>query len=377
LHFGRYAQIPEYTDPPGQAAWAFARYHLAPNRKVGEAALEAHQAGVPLGTFVLLLCHRSGAGVLHDEATADRLNYELRTRLEQLDKPSSLELFMHSNCLAGDERGIVEHTLAEGLSWKKSELERRIQRQQAADAGFAQACAEVAGDYQKQGKTEEAFRWFRTAAALGLAEGMRGAGFLLTGRPVTDEHTRNGVDFTRQGAEAGDAFAMINLAVFHARGLVVPRSTEQAQGWLDRAAATGHWAGLIEKGTALLRGSYEYPVSEAEGKRLLQEAVQTGHSDLLWRLARFYGEGFGLRKNLELSIRFAEAAFRQGNREAAKGLAGLYHRGYESIAPNEELARFWTIQSRVDTAFAMGPKLEDSPLLQRLWAIDPFALQVE
>ncbi len=366
LHFGRYAEIPPGSDPPGQAAWAFARYHLAPNRQVAEAAQQTHQAGVALGTFVLLLCHRSGVGVLHDEATADRLNYRLRTHLEQLEKPSTLELYMHSHCLAGDERGIVEHTLAEGLSWKQRERERRLQqRQQAADVGFAQACAELAGDYQRQGNTEQAFQWFRTAAALGLAEGMRGAGFLITNRPFTDEHTANGVEFARQGAEAGDAFAMINLAVFHDRGLGVEQSPAQAQHWMDGAACSGHWAGLLEKGMALLRGAYGYPVNEAEGKRLLQEAVQTGCSDLLWRLARFYGEGFGVKQNLQASIRFAEAAFRQGNREAARGLAGLYHRGHEGVAGNEELATFWTIQSRVDTAFSMGPKLEDSPLLQR------------
>jgi TPR repeat protein len=320
----------------------------------------------------------SGAGVLHDEATADRLNYELRTHLERRDDPSALELYMHSHCLAGDERGVVEHTLAEGLAWKKSELERRRrQRQQAADAGFAQACAEVAGDYQRAGDTQQAFRWFVSAAALGLAEGMRGAGFLITNRTVTDEHTPQGVDFARRAAEAGDAFAMINMAVFHERGLVVEQSLEQARRWLGRAAATGHWAGLLEEGVALLRGAYGYPVDEAEGKRLLQEAVRTGHADLLWRLARFYGEGFGVRQDLRLSVRFAEAAFRQGNREAAAGLAGLYSRGYGAVARDEELSAFWTIQSRVDTAFCVGPKPEDSALLRRLRAIDPFALRVE
>lgn len=378
LYLGRYSQIPRGREPRGQAAWAFARYHLAPNREVGEAARQAHLAGEPLGTFVLLLCHRSGAGVLHDEPTADRLNYELRTHLERRDQPTALELYMHGHCLDGDERGIVEHALDEGLSWKERELERRWQqRRRAAEVGVAQACAELASDYQRAGNTEEAFRWFRTAATLGLAEGMRGAGFLITNRPFTDEHTPAGVEFARQAAAAGDAFAMINLTVFHERGLVVERSSERARHWLDRAAAVGHWAGLLEKGLAVLRGSYAYPVNEVEGKQLLQEAVLTGHAETLWRLACFYREGIGVEPNPELSIRFAEASFRQGNREAAVGLAGLYERGCEGVAKDEELSRFWAIQSRVDTAFSLGPELEDSDLLQRIHAIDPFALRVE
>jgi hypothetical protein len=64
-------------------------------------------------------------------------------------------------------------------------------------------------------------------------------------------------------------------------------------------------------------------------------------------------------------------------REAAQGLAALYHRGYGSLARDEQLAAFWTIQSRVDTAFAMGPAVAALPHLERVRGIDPFALQVE
>ena len=56
---------------------------------------------------------------LYDEAAADRLNYQLRTHIEGIAAPSALERYLHSYWLAGDERGIVEHTLEEGLAWKK------------------------------------------------------------------------------------------------------------------------------------------------------------------------------------------------------------------------------------------------------------------
>jgi TPR repeat protein len=374
---GRYSRIPPATDPHGEAVWAFARYHLVADRQTAATAERAHQAGEALGAFVLLLCHWHGAGVLHDEDLANRLNYQLRTRLEQIEKPTILDFYMRSKCHPGDERGLTEASLKDMQEmWQNDPRQRWAWLNAAAQRSFAQACIDVGNAHRNAGKMEEACRWYWQAASLGSAEGKTAYGFLLgQGQGVARDQARE-VELNRSAAEEQWVFAMINLGVFYDRGLGVAQDQSAAREWIDRAAATGHWAGFFEKGSALLRGAYGYPVDREGGLRLLQEGVKTGHADFLFKVAELYANGFGLSPSGSRAVRFAEAAFRQGNRRAAAGLANLYRKGFDDVSANEELWRFWTIQSNVEHAFSMGPKLEDSPL-QRIGAIDPFAVPVE
>jgi TPR repeat protein len=380
LLLGNYAEIPRSEDPAGLAAWAFARYHLSPNREVAEAAQRAHEAGEMLGTFVCLLCQRDGVGVLHDEATMDRLNYQLRTQLEAIEKPSTWQLYLLSKCLPGDERGVVETSLAEATTWQGQAAQRRWELlRQAAEMGMAQAWADAGRTFQNQGNVQQAFLFYQQAGRLGLAEGKRGAGFLMGKGQGTARDPEGEARLNHEAARAGDAFAMLNLGVFYFRGgMGVEKDETEARKWIDRAAETGHWAGFDEKGRALLKGEYGYPIDAAEGKRLLQQGVQTtGQAAYLLRIANFYATGFCLRQDMQLAIRFAEAAFRQGNREAARGLAGIYHQGASGVPRDEHRAQFWTVQSQAHSAFSMGPAFANSPVWEHLRTIDPFAVVVE
>jgi TPR repeat protein len=378
LAAGRYAEVSPGDDAHSRAAWAFARYHLVSGREAAQAAQLAHEQGEALGTFVLLLCQRSGAGVLHDEAVMDRLNYQLRTRLETIASPSPLELYVLSLCVAGNEAGLIESALDELPKLHQRAAQQRWQRlHQSAELDFAQACSDVAGTYQRQNDLAQAYQWFRRAGDLGLAEGKRGASFLMGHGAGVPRDPVAEVALAREAAEAGDAFAMINVASYHERGSGMSRDPETARSWIDRAAATGHWMGLQEKGLALLVGHYGYPIDEAQGKHLMEQAARTGFSDALLGQARFYAQGTGVKRDVRLSIRFAEGAFRQGNRLAARGLSEIYRTGAPGVPANEELARFWLIQTKADHAFAVGPTLDESPLLQRIAAIDPFSLVVE
>jgi TPR repeat protein len=375
---GRYAEVPRTEDPAGLALWAFAQFHLAPNREVAEAAQRAHDAGEALGTFVCLLCQREGAGVLHDEATMDRFNYQLRTRLEAMPSHGPFEKYMLSKLLPGDEHGIVETSVAEARTWQGQAAQRRWQFLcQAADVSFAQAIADIGRAYQQQNDFARAFQCFRLAGNLGLAEGKRGAGWLMGRGEGVEKDAAGEAALNHEAANAGDVFARLNLGVFYFKGIGVPKDEVQARQWIDRAAETGHWAGFDEKGRALLSGEYGYAIDETEGKRLLQQGVQTGHSAYLLRVANFYLQGFCLRQDTKLAIRFGEAAFRQGNREAARGLSIIYHNGIGGIPSDEETSQFWTVQSQAHSAFSMGPAFASSPIWERLRAIDPFALVVE
>jgi TPR repeat protein len=376
LMLGHYAEVPRGEDPEGLGAWAFARFYLAPNREVAEAAQRAHDGGDLLGTFICLLCQREGAGVLHDEATMDRLNYQLRTRLDAMEVLGPCLKYMRSKCLPGDERGIVETSVAEATTWQGQAAQRWQLLCQAADVGFAQAMADIGRTYQQRRDFARAYQCYRMAGNLGLAEGKRGAGWLMgRGEGVAQDHAGEAV-LNHEAAEAGDAFAMLNLGVFYFQGIGVETNETRAREWIDRAAQTGHWAGFSVRGMALLRGDYGYPIDETEGKRMLQQGVLTGHSAFLLQLANSYLQGHGVRKDVHLAIRFAEAAFRQGNREAARGLAMIYDKGL-GVPRDEHRWQFWTVQSQAHSAFSMGPAFASSPVWDHLRALDPFALVVE
>jgi TPR repeat protein len=378
LMLGRYNAIPRSEDPADLGPWAFARFHLAPDRQAAESAQRAHDSGDALGTFVCLLCQREGAGVLHDQATMDRLNYQLRTRLEAIESSDCLQLYMLSKCLPGDERGVVDTSLAGATTWQGQDAQRRWELlRRSAEAGMAQAYADTGRVFQKQGNAQQAYLAFRQAGNMGLAEGKRGAGFLMGRGEGVPQDPAGEAALALEAANAGDAFAMINMAVFHFRGIGVEKNEALARQWIDRAAVTGHWAGFDEKGRALLNGEYGYAIDESAGKRLLQQGVSTGHSAYLLRLANFYVHGFCLRQDTRLAIRFAEAAFRQGNREAARGLAVIYQNGHGGVAPDEHQWQFWTVQSQAHSAFSMGPAFANSPVWERLRALDPFTVVVE
>src|SRR5205807_9945819 len=104
---GRYAEVPapKKDEARAHAMWAFAQYHLAPGRAVAKAAEFADKNGDDLGTFVLMLCHRSGVGILRDRAAVLALNFDLRTKLEKKVTPTPLELYMLSRCQEGDRMG--------------------------------------------------------------------------------------------------------------------------------------------------------------------------------------------------------------------------------------------------------------------------------
>ncbi len=379
LHGGRYSQIPfpKEDDAHAHAAWAFAQYYLAPGKTVAKSAQLAHEKGDSLGSFVLMMCHRTGSGLRRNRGEVHRLNFDLRTKLEKLPKPSSLELYMLSQCGPGDETGKLRNPdagrLFADLNRHRELSAERLQK--SADLGFAQACQEVA---LSQDDPAAAHKWHRKAAELGLAEGLRYAGIqMMLGAGVEADATK-GLELSRRAAERGDAYAMINLVVFYDQGKGVKKDPDQAQRWLDAAAQSGHWYGSIEKGFALLAGNYGSKMDHQQGLQVLQNAVESGHGDALMFIAKAYAKGFGLKKDGKMAVRFAEAAYRQGNAEAASVLAFLYSEGLGEVKADKELAGFWGREaSKPGFGLDLMQEKAKEEFLKRMDAIDPFALTVE
>jgi TPR repeat protein len=376
---GRYSQIPtpKDNDSHGHAVWAFARYHLAPTKAVVGSAQAAHKQGEDLGTFVLMLCHRTGSGVVRDRALAQRLNFELRTKLERKKDPSPLDLYMLSQCHSADATGRTTNKDAEKL-FEELNRQRKLAWQRlkkAAELEFAQACQDVA---LAQEDPAEAHKWHRKAAELGLAEGMRYTGLQLVVGAGVEKDAAKGLALSEKAANQGDVYAMINLVVFYDQGLGVKKDPQKAQQWLDAASKSGHWYGFIEQGMALLGGHYSTKVDRKQGMEILQKAVETGNADALTFVASAYAKGFGLKRDGKQAVRFAEAGYRQGNAKAAAVLASIYGDGLGEVKADEELASFWGREAR-KPGFGVDllPEQARTDFFQRLDAIDPLKLKVE
>jgi TPR repeat protein len=376
LQRGRYREVPAGNDMRGKAFWAFAQFHLAPSGKVYDVAWEAHQKGEILATFIAWKCQKEGIGPRRDEKLMWRLHYELREKLEKKTDPSALESYLLSHLDPVDADGVMK--LPDGTKYqdfeKKNKERKHEHLERSAKAGCAQACDDLAKELQETGDSRGAFGWFDKACELGHGGAMRSKGFLLMIGQGVEKDAKAAFDLAVRGSEAGDAFAMINLAVYYDKGWGTKEDKKLAKDWLDKAAESGHWAGRIERGMAHFRGAYGFAVDAKAGEEDWRQAVGLHHREVLNFLARLYTEGEGVAKDGKRAAHFAEAAFVQGSPQAAALLAYLYTEGVGGVAKDAKLKEFWSIQANPSFAFTLGRDLEKShpEVTERLKKLDPW-----
>jgi TPR repeat protein len=377
LRRGRYQEVAAGNDSEAKARWAFARHHLAPSGKVYDAAWEAHQQGEILGTFVAWQCQKEGIGARHDEKLMWRLHFELRTRLEKVKEPTPLESFLLAHLDPVDAEGVMKlpekMTLQEFEAANKKRKRERLE--QSARAGFAQACDQLAKELQDEEDLERALFWYDKGCELGHAGCLRSRGFLLMVGRGADKDAKAAYALAARAAAGGDAFAMINLAVYHDRGWGTEQDRDRARAWLDRAAESGHWVGRIERGMARFKGLYGVAIDAKGGEDDWRQAHALRHREVLDYLARFYAKGAGVGEDGKRAAHFAEAAFVQGSPNAARVLAYLHGEGVGGLDKDEKLKEFWSIQANPNFAYTLGAGLEKAhpELTKRLKKLDPWA----
>jgi len=376
---GEYIKVQKGETPREKAAWAFANFYLKPGRDVAETARVAHEAKEPLGTYVLLLCHRSGVGLRQDEATLHKLNFELRTHLEKVKDQTPLEEYMHSRLMEGNEKGVVTTAKPDdSLKDKfKNEDVRSERLLKSAQRGVAQAMDEIGEAHQASENWNSAYEFYERAAKSGLAAGLKNQGYLMMEGKGCTKNVEQAVKLTLEAAERGDIYATINIGMFHERGMGREKSSVEARKWIDRAAASGNYEGCFEKGLALLMGHYGYEKDPVKAKALLQQAADSGACTALYRIANWYGRGIGLKLSGSKAVAFAEAAFVQGEEQAAGLLAYAYDKGLDDVKPNKERASYWQGRTNASMAYAFGLDAEDHAMVKYLKTVDPFKLKVE
>jgi TPR repeat protein len=379
LRCGQYQEILADTKQPHDGEWAFARFFLVPDKAAYEAAFKAHESGDLLGKFIVMRCHRDGAGVKQDMNVVDKMDRELQKELAKKENAGPAAFYMRSYLSQETEKDFDTEgkTINPEETLKARGDASRNHLFAAAEGGFAQAMCEAGGLLQKQ-EPDKAMGWYRKAADLGLAEAMKDVGYLLSdprrGSPLD---VPGAIQWTRKAANLGDVDAMFNMVVFHERFRFPGVTREEAVSWIDKAAAGGHPIGFLEKGLALVQGAHGYTTNKETGMALLQKAAGTGYPYVLGKLAHCYGNGAGLTRNLRKAAEFGKAAWSQGNFDAAEIISGAYREDKELAAKTAEAAYWQGFASRPAPQAAVELDEKNPNIVKEIAKIDPFALKIE
>jgi TPR repeat protein len=371
---GNYERIAKGENPHDRAIWAYARLQMAPTKEAYDIAWEAHQKGEPMGTFVILLCHREGRAVRRDEKAMHELNHALRNSLVEKKEPTPVELYILSNTNPADANGIIDSTK---IDTKADDKQRREWLQQSADKGFAQAQFDLGKELQLDDHLEKAHAMFDKAAESGLAAAWRTKGFCLIEGIGVPKDAAKGFATTVEAANRGDAFAMVSLSFYCDKGLGTKRDLKEAHDWIEKAAKTGHWLGYLERAQSRIQGINGYEANKEEARKDIEQALETRNRDALEALALWYTNAVGVDRDGRKAVRYGEAAFVQGSTRAARILAHVYKQGVGGIEINEDRATFWSVQSSPNAAFTLAAGLERryADVLERLKKLDPWSVK--
>ena len=378
LAMGRYQELVEAEDAPRDGIWAFARFFLVPDKTTYTAALKAHEKGDLLGTFIVMRCHTVGAGVRVDHDVRRACNVTLREALEKREDPSARDSYLLSYLSQADATGTIhaDQFEPEEDAYKVAGKYGHEHRQTSAESGFAQAMVEEGLAVQSEDPAA-ATKWYRNAADLGHAGGMKDLGFMLaTGRSPDGKDEKEAMRWTREAAKRGNIYAMINVGAFFDRLKIEGTSEKEARASIERAEKTGHYLGALEKGLALLNGTYGYEVDKAAGLALLQKGARSGHSYALGQLAYFYSSGVGVEIDYKMAAELGKASWLQGREYALQTIAKCYQRD-EDLAKDEAAKDYWELMAQGGgLAFALGKSEPEGAVAEELEKIDPFGIKL-
>ena len=128
-------------------------------------------------------------------------------------------------------------------------------------------------------------------------------------------------------ADAGNAYAMVQLANAYERGEGAPRNADQAVAWLKKAANAGDSYAMYRLARLCATGSgVQKDYVEAFG--WYKRAAAAGNSEAMYDLARAYETGSGVREDVQQAVVWYTKAYQHGNQPAKAALVRLGE-GYE------------------------------------------------
>jgi hypothetical protein len=195
------------------------------------------------------------------------------------------------------------------------------------------------------GNYDEASRLLMEAAE----QGNGGAEHMLMrlyseGRVFAQNMEKETLKWTRRAAEQGIMQAQFELAKIHATR---QGDMATAVAWYQKAAKQGHPEAFYKLGEIFEQGAKGVAADSNESVRLYQVAAsefdvyaQQGDADAQNMLAGMYHQAQGVRKNMELAIKWWEKAALQGHVLAQLNLGRLYAIG-DDVPHDPNQAAYW------------------------------------
>lgn len=127
----------------------------------------------------------------------------------------------------------------------------------------------------------------------------------------------------RAQAEAGDAYAQLNLGAAYDNAPAAERDIEQAIHWYQRAAEQG----VAEAQFNLAHLLVEEEISASAAAEWMQKAAEQGMADAQYLLGVIYAEGIGVEMDDTKAKLWLKRAIAKGHEEAAQFMADFYQQG--------------------------------------------------
>jgi len=128
------------------------------------------------------------------------------------------------------------------------------------------------------------------------------------------------IEALRAQADAGDAYAQLNLGAAYDNALGIERDIDQALHWYQRAAEQG----LAEAQYNLAHLLVEEEISTVAAAEWMQKAAEQGMADAQYLLGIIYAEGIGVAMNDGKARIWLQRAIDQGQADAAQFVKDHY-----------------------------------------------------
>jgi uncharacterized protein len=181
-------------------------------------------------------------------------------------------------------------------------------------------------------------RFSKTFIRLFLATGLIGPTAQVSNAQAISRETS--ITKLREGAEAGNADAQLQLGLAYQEGKGVTQSYAEAARWFRKAAAAGYDPAQCVLGVAYQAGkgvAQDY----AEAARWFRKAAQSGNADGGLLLGLAYKDGKGATQDYAEAARWFRKAAETGYAPAQCALGLAYQEG-EGVPQNYVLAHMWT-----------------------------------
>ena len=221
----------------------------------------------------------------------------------------------------------------------------------AADAGNADAMVRISkyyvlglGDLKKDDKT--ALEWFRKSGLGNLNSTDSNSQVMYKIAKYYDAQLwdkATALEWFRKAADAGNADAMYNLAIYYADGSGGLKADQAAAvEWYRKAANAGNAAAMNMMGRYYDEGWGGLKKDEAAALEWYRKAADAGNADALYNLAICYADGSGgLKADKAAALEWYRKAADKGHAAAMYEIGTYYSKGLGGLKKDEVSALEW------------------------------------